>query len=286
MAVLSASTISMSPPVRLTSSLLRRAPHGRSFARNTRSSFCSCGGDAHFFYRHSRASRRCPLINRLDGIYLYDIDDLQSVASFHLDERGKEVELAEAMIAAEVEQYQRRLQAFNVVPEIVHLQRSLEEIRQAEHRRLQSQLQSLSPEQAAAVEMLTQFGEQAAASSIAGYQDRSQGREHRGGGCHSPGLRPASDRQIRCPRTSVCTSGLCRARPRDGNGGIPHRQHHHLKRPHRSVEHHPGMSGPVGRGRRQPKPKPLLLPRPRFVCRSAGFLLLSPHTASISRLGE
>jgi glutamyl-tRNA reductase len=64
------------------------------------------------------------------------------------------VELAEAMIAAEVEQYQRRLQAFNVVPEIVHLQRSLEEIRQAEHRRLQSQLQSLSPEQAAAVEML------------------------------------------------------------------------------------------------------------------------------------
>jgi hypothetical protein len=152
--VLSASTISMSPPVRLTSSLLRRAPHGRSFARNTRSSFCSCGGDAHFFYRHSRASRRCPLINRLDGIYLYDIDDLQSVASFHLDERGKEVELAEAMIAAEVEQYQRRLQAFNVVPEIVHLQRSLEEIRQAEHRRLQSQLQSLSPEQAAAVEML------------------------------------------------------------------------------------------------------------------------------------
>ena len=65
------------------------------------------------------------------------------------------MELAEAMIAAEVEQYQRRLQAFNVVPEIVHLQRSLEEIRQAEHRRLQSQLQSLSPEQAAAVEMLT-----------------------------------------------------------------------------------------------------------------------------------
>jgi glutamyl-tRNA reductase len=96
-----------------------------------------------------------PEINRLDGIYLYDIDDLQSVASSHLDERGKEVELAEAMIAAEVEQYQRRLQALNVVPEIVHLQRSLEEIRQAEHRRLQSQLQSLSPEQAAAVEMLT-----------------------------------------------------------------------------------------------------------------------------------
>jgi glutamyl-tRNA reductase len=96
-----------------------------------------------------------PEVNQLDGIFLYDIDDLQSVASSHLDERGKEAELAEAMIAAEVEQYQRRLQALNVVPEIVHLQRSAEEIRQAEHRRLESHLQSLSPEQAAAVEMLT-----------------------------------------------------------------------------------------------------------------------------------
>jgi glutamyl-tRNA reductase len=96
-----------------------------------------------------------PEVNRLDGIFLYDIDDLQSVAASHLDERGKEAELAETMIAAEVEQYQRRLHALNVVPEIVNLQRSVEEIRQAEHRRLESQLQSLSPEQAAAVEVLT-----------------------------------------------------------------------------------------------------------------------------------
>jgi glutamyl-tRNA reductase len=96
-----------------------------------------------------------PEVNRLDGIFLYDIDDLQSVASSHLDERGKEAELAEAMIAAEVEQYQRRLQALNVVPEIAHLQQTVEAIRQAEHRRLESQLQGLSPEQTAAVEMLT-----------------------------------------------------------------------------------------------------------------------------------
>lgn len=94
-------------------------------------------------------------VRRLDGIFLYDIDDLQSIASSHLDERGKEAVLAEVMIAAEVEQYQRRLQAFNVLPEIVHLQRSVEEIRQGEHRRLQSQLRSLSSEQTAAVEMLT-----------------------------------------------------------------------------------------------------------------------------------
>jgi glutamyl-tRNA reductase len=96
-----------------------------------------------------------PEVNKLDGIFLYDIDDLQSVAGSHLKERGKEAELAEAMILAEVDKYQRRLHSLNVAPEIVRFQQSAEQIRQAELRRLASRLQSLSPEQQAAVEALT-----------------------------------------------------------------------------------------------------------------------------------
>jgi glutamyl-tRNA reductase len=96
-----------------------------------------------------------PEVNKLDGIFLYDIDDLQSVAGSHLKERGKEAELAEAMILAEVDKYQRRLHALNVAPEIVRFQQSAEEMRRAELRRLSSRLQSLSPEQQAAVEALT-----------------------------------------------------------------------------------------------------------------------------------
>jgi glutamyl-tRNA reductase len=96
-----------------------------------------------------------PEVNKLDGIFLYDIDDLQSVAGSHLKERGKEAELAEAMILAEVDKYQRRLHSLNVAPEIVRFQRSAEQIRQGELRRLASRLQSLSPEQQAAVEALT-----------------------------------------------------------------------------------------------------------------------------------
>jgi glutamyl-tRNA reductase len=96
-----------------------------------------------------------PEVNKLDGIFLYDIDDLQSVAGSHLKERGKEAELAEAMILAEVDKYQRRLHALNVAPEIVRFQQSVEEMRRAELRRLASRLQSLSPEQQAAVEALT-----------------------------------------------------------------------------------------------------------------------------------
>jgi glutamyl-tRNA reductase len=96
-----------------------------------------------------------PEVNKLDGIFLYDIDDLQSVAGSHLKERGKEAELAEAMILAEVDKYQRRLHSLNVAPEIVRFQQSVEEMRRAELRRLASRLQGLSPEQQAAVEALT-----------------------------------------------------------------------------------------------------------------------------------
>src|SRR5271156_5232222 len=96
-----------------------------------------------------------PEVNKLDGIFLYDIDDLQSVAGSHLKERGKEAEVAEAMILAEVTNYQRRLHALNVAPEIMELQQSAEQIRQAELRRVASRLQTLSPEQQAAVEALT-----------------------------------------------------------------------------------------------------------------------------------
>jgi glutamyl-tRNA reductase len=96
-----------------------------------------------------------PEVNKLDGIFLYDIDDLQSVAGSHLKERGKEAELAEAMILEEVTKYQRRLHALNVAPEIVELQQSAEQIRRAEIRRLAGRLQSFSPEQQATVEALT-----------------------------------------------------------------------------------------------------------------------------------
>lgn len=96
-----------------------------------------------------------PEVNKLDGIFLYDIDDLQSVAGSHLKERGKAAELAEAMILAEVDKYERRLHALNVGPEILQFQQSAEQMRRGELRRLANRLQSLSPEQQEAVEALT-----------------------------------------------------------------------------------------------------------------------------------
>jgi glutamyl-tRNA reductase len=96
-----------------------------------------------------------PAVNQLEGIFVYDIDDLQQVAAAHIAERSREAGDAEALIAAEVERFHQRRRAVNVAPAIVMLQRQAEEIRQSELRRMQAKLGSLSAEQIAAVEALT-----------------------------------------------------------------------------------------------------------------------------------
>jgi glutamyl-tRNA reductase len=96
-----------------------------------------------------------PQINRLEGIFLYDIDDLQSVAVSNLVDRGREAERAEAIIAEEAERFRRRIRTLDIAPVIVEVQGTAEELRQAELQRQQKLLQSLSPEQQAAVESLT-----------------------------------------------------------------------------------------------------------------------------------
>ena len=96
-----------------------------------------------------------PEMNKLDGIFVYDIDDLQQVAAAHMEERSREAIDAETLIAAEVERFHQRQRTVNAAPAIVALQRRAEEIRLAEIERIHSRLGSLTAEQLAAVEALT-----------------------------------------------------------------------------------------------------------------------------------
>ena len=96
-----------------------------------------------------------PELNKVDGIFVYDIDDLQQAVSSHVADRKKEAEKAEAIVNAEVDKFQARLQTLDVVPTIVSLQDHLETIRQAEIDRVRGRLGSMSPEQELAVEALS-----------------------------------------------------------------------------------------------------------------------------------
>jgi glutamyl-tRNA reductase len=96
-----------------------------------------------------------PEMNKLDGIFVYDIDDLQQVVTSHVADRRVEADRAEAIVQMEVDKFQGRLQTLDVVPTIVSLQEHLETVRQAEIDRVRGRLGSLTPEQELAVEALS-----------------------------------------------------------------------------------------------------------------------------------
>jgi glutamyl-tRNA reductase len=97
-----------------------------------------------------------PEVNRIDNVYLYNIDDLQGIVEMNRTERFKEATRAEHIIAAEALKFEGWLRTLEVVPTIVSLRRKAEEIRRAELRRTLGQLDSLPPEQIDALQVLTQ----------------------------------------------------------------------------------------------------------------------------------
>jgi glutamyl-tRNA reductase len=83
------------------------------------------------------------------------MDDLQQAVSSHVADRGKEADLAEAIITSEVERFEARLHTLDVVPTIVSLQDHLESIRQGEIERVRGRMGALTPEQETALDALT-----------------------------------------------------------------------------------------------------------------------------------
>ena len=96
-----------------------------------------------------------PSMSQVEGIFVYDIDDLQHVVEANVSDRGREAARAEQLVEEEVERFRRRIQSLDAVPTIVALQQRLEQIRQSEVDRLRGRLGPLSPEQETAIENLT-----------------------------------------------------------------------------------------------------------------------------------
>src|SRR5262249_11958525 len=92
---------------------------------------------------------------KLEGMFVYDIDDLQSIASRHTAERAKEAERAEKIVEVEVERFALRIKSLEVVPTILSLQEYCETIRQAEIDRIRGRLGSICREQKAAIDAMT-----------------------------------------------------------------------------------------------------------------------------------
>ncbi len=94
-------------------------------------------------------------MNELDGIFVYDIDDLQSVVAAGVADRQREAARAEEIVAEEVRRFSERMHTQDAVPTIVSLQEHVETIRQAEIDKVRGRLGKLTPEQEMAVESMT-----------------------------------------------------------------------------------------------------------------------------------
>jgi len=92
-----------------------------------------------------------PGCNEVDNVYLYNIDDLQSVVETNLKERKREAERAEGIIEREVGVYLNWLRSLDVVPTIVSLRQRIEEIRGGELQKALGRLGDLTPQQREAI---------------------------------------------------------------------------------------------------------------------------------------
>lgn len=96
-----------------------------------------------------------PEVNDLENVYLYDIDDLQSVVDANMKEREKEAELAMEIIHSEVVKFNSWLESRDAVPTIVGLRQKAEDIRRRELDKTLKRLDHLSGEDKNALEQMT-----------------------------------------------------------------------------------------------------------------------------------
>lgn len=96
-----------------------------------------------------------PLINNIDNIYLYNVDDLQGVVEANLKERAKEAKEAEAIINEELGNFHRWVKSLDVVPTIVALKKKFEEIRRGEMEKALSGMNNLQEKDKETIDAMT-----------------------------------------------------------------------------------------------------------------------------------
>jgi glutamyl-tRNA reductase len=95
-----------------------------------------------------------PNAGNVPNVFVFDIDDLESVISSNIREREREAERAELIVQSEVMQFQQSLRLMDVGPTIGALREKLQDVARAELQRQRKRLGPLTPDQEAAVEQL------------------------------------------------------------------------------------------------------------------------------------
>jgi glutamyl-tRNA reductase len=95
-----------------------------------------------------------PAISELDNAFVFDIDDLEAVAEANLQERQREAERAEIIVAAEAERFAASLTEGNLNKVIGVFRREMQQLALDELERSRKRLGALTPEQEEALQVL------------------------------------------------------------------------------------------------------------------------------------
>jgi glutamyl-tRNA reductase len=91
----------------------------------------------------------------LDQVFLYNIDDLQTIVKENLTRRGGELTRAESIVEEEVAKFTAWMQSREIIPTVVALRQRFEAIRQSELHRLEHKMSGLPPEARARLDEIT-----------------------------------------------------------------------------------------------------------------------------------
>ncbi len=97
-----------------------------------------------------------PEVDKVDNVYLYDIDDLQSKVDVNAEGRAKEAEKAEELVTLEVETYLQWERGLDAVPTIVDLREKVEDVRKRELDKTLASMSDLSEDQKRAMDIMSQ----------------------------------------------------------------------------------------------------------------------------------
>ena len=95
-----------------------------------------------------------PAVSNIPNVFLFDIDDLESVISSNIREREREAERAELIVQSEVMQFQQKLRLMDIGPSIGAMKQNMQDVARAELARQRKRLGVLTKDQEEAIESL------------------------------------------------------------------------------------------------------------------------------------
>jgi glutamyl-tRNA reductase len=98
-----------------------------------------------------------PSAAEIEQVFLYNVDDLQTVVQENLSRRTSEIQQAEAIVAEDVGRFMAWHRSRGAIPTVVALRQRFDAIRRAELQRLDSKLAGLPPEARARVDEITRL---------------------------------------------------------------------------------------------------------------------------------